>query len=634
MRKSTCAKGLCLLLLTSLTLTSRAEAQDEMVDFDSDRWQLVNAQITNHLGRECLMGTAILQDVEFENGVIEVDIAVDGSRSYPGIVFRMQSNKHHERFYVRPHRAGLYPDALQYTPVINGVAGWQLYNGEGFTAAANIPAGEWIHMKLEVSGSQARVYLGGSEEPGLLIHELKHGASKGAIGVLGPDDGSACFSNFRYRLDDNLEFDRVGPVEEAPGIVTQWDISRPYKAERVNRDRYPSFYAIFGANWQAVAAEPTGLVDLARYAERSEGGSDLVLARTKVYSDRKQDVTFSFGYSDEIDLFLNGRKVFAANSSYQHRDPSFLGIVGLNDAITMPLERGINEIFAMVTETFGGWGLMGRFDEELDLPVKEHHRTNLIWQTPDVLLTPETVLWDPQRHVLYVSNFDVRFQATEDRTGYISKLDLDGEIQEQQWITDLDAPTGMAVHGDRLYVVERGFLAEIDIGRGEVIARYELPGAVFPNDVVVDQDGSIYVSDTSPNGKIFRLEDGDVEVWLTGEEVNRVNGLFIHDGELLMGSSGDGFLKAVNLSDKSVRNVVCLGAGIIDGIRVTEEGNYLVSHWGGQVYEVSPSGEVVELLDTMGQKLNVADFEFLPDRNLLLAPTYMGNRVSAYSVRP
>jgi sugar lactone lactonase YvrE len=179
--------------------------------------------------------------------------------------------------------------------------------------------------------------------------------------------------------------------------------------------------------------------------------------------------------------------------------------------------------------------------------------------------------------------------------------------------------------------VERGFLAEMDIGRGEVTARYELPGAVFPNDVAVDQDGKIYVSDTAANGKIFRLEDGAVEV--AGEEVNRVNGLFIHDGELLMGSSGDGFLKAVNLNDKSIRNVVCLGAGIIDGIRVTAAGNYLVSHWEGQVYEITPSGEVVEVLDVMGEKLNVADFEFLPDRNMLLVPTYMGNRVSAYSVR-
>ena len=66
----------------------------------------------------------------------------------------------------------------------------------------------------------------------------------------------------------------------------------------------------------------------------------------------------------------------------------------------------------------------------------------------------------------------------------------------------------------------------------------------------------------------------------------------------------------------------------------TREGDYLVSHWEGQVYEVSPSGEVVEVLDTMGKKLNVADFEFLPEKNLLLVPTYMGNRVAAFSVRP
>jgi len=51
----------------------------------------------------------------------------------------MESEQDHERVYLRPHRAGLYPDALQYTPTFNGLAGWQLYNGDGCTALVTLP---------------------------------------------------------------------------------------------------------------------------------------------------------------------------------------------------------------------------------------------------------------------------------------------------------------------------------------------------------------------------------------------------------------------------------------------------------------------------------------------------------------
>jgi len=94
---------------------------------------LQNAQIVEHMDRKCLIGSAFLKDVEFENGVIEVDIAVDGSRSYPGVIFRMESEGNYERFYIRPHRPDFYSDNLQYVPAFNGIDGWQLYNGEGYT---------------------------------------------------------------------------------------------------------------------------------------------------------------------------------------------------------------------------------------------------------------------------------------------------------------------------------------------------------------------------------------------------------------------------------------------------------------------------------------------------------------------
>ena len=108
--------------------------------------------------------------------------------------------------------------------------------------------------------------------------------------------------------------------------------------------------------------------------------------------------------------------------------------------------------------------------------------------------------------------------------------------------------------------------------------------------------------------------------------------LELHDDELLVGNTGDGKLKAVNLTDKSIRTVTSLGVGVVDGIRVDNRGNYLVSHWEGQTYVISLSGDVIEIIHTLYDGVNSADFEYIRERNLLIIPTFADNRVMAYRV--
>ncbi len=621
--------------LAILLYATGAVAQGEAVPFDSERWHVVGGELREHQGRQCFAGAAYLNDVAVENGVIEVDVAVDGSRSYPGIIFRMQSEENYERLYIRPHRSPLYPDAVQYTPVINRVAGWQLYNGEGFTAEAEIPENEWLHLRLEFKGTQARFFLNDMEEPALLIHELKHGVSSGGVGVLGPADETACFSDFRFRTDDDLAFGEPPAVETPPGTITDWEISRTYPAERVPRDGYPHFYSIFYAGWQKVMPEASGLVDIARYVTRENQEGDLVLARTVFRSDGGEEIKLSFGYSDEVDLFFNGVKIFSGKSGYRHRDPSFLGVVGPFDAVHVRTERGLNEIFMMVTETFGGWGFMMQADGELEPPIREHDRATKVWETPQIFLTPESVQYDPEREVLYVSNFDNQYAQRSEPSGYISRLSLTGEVLEQKWVEGLHAPTGLGILDDRLWVTERGNLTEIELGTGRIVNRYPIPDVDFPNDLAIDSEGNIYISDTRPtahmDSRIYRFKDGEFEVWLN-DEIFRANGLFIQGEHLLVGNTGDGKLKAVHLKDKTVSEIASLGVGVVDGIRVDNRGNYLVSHWEGQTYVVAPDGEVVEILDTSYDGANAADFEYIRERNLLIIPTFVDNRVVAYRV--
>jgi hypothetical protein len=118
------------LVVAALALAAGVEAQT--IPFTADRWDLAGARVVEHLGRQALTGTALLRDAVFENGVIEVDVAMrGGARGYPGVLFRVLSDTEHERVYLRPHRAPLYSDAVQYVAAFHGIDSWQLYNGTG-----------------------------------------------------------------------------------------------------------------------------------------------------------------------------------------------------------------------------------------------------------------------------------------------------------------------------------------------------------------------------------------------------------------------------------------------------------------------------------------------------------------------
>jgi len=624
------------LVAVALFLMGAPAAPQAVIPFDSPRWDHLDSRTAEHLGRSSMQGMAMLRGAAFRDGVIEFDVAVDGRRSYPGVLFRMQGMDTWEHVYVRPHRAGLYPDAVQYTPEMNGISSWQLYNGDGYTAGTTLATGVWVPVRIEVKGSQARVFIGSSGAPTLEIHHLELEAGAGAIALTGPRDGSAWFSNFRFHEDSTLTFEAPPPVKPAAGAIRDWWISKVYPSERVVKDRYPHFYSIFGAGWRPLTAAPSGLLDISRVTGRAnpeDPAGDLVLARTFIEADEARDVTLTFGYSDDVELYVNGRHLFSGRSGYQYRDPSFLGILGPFDDVHVRLEKGLNEIFLMVTERFGGWGFNVRADTVLTPKRVAHERATLLWQTRAELLTPESAVYDPRRDVVYVSSFDNQYEQKDGPTGYVTKLSLDGEILNKEWVSGLNAPTGMAIWHDTLFVAERKDMAAIDLATGTVAGRWPIPDVEFPNDLVIDSTGAVYISDTRtsnwPDSRIYRFRNGTFDVF-ANEGISRANGLWIRDGYLLVGSSGDGHLKRVRLTDGRVEPVIALGAGIIDGIRVDESGDYLVSHWEGQVYVISPSGKIVEVLDDLPAGLNTADFEYLPERHLLIVPTFMGNSVVAY----
>src|SRR5262245_45148790 len=131
----------------------------------------------------------------------------------------------------------------------------------------------------------------------------------------------------------------------------------------------------------------------------------------------------------------------------------------------------------------------------------------LLWETKG-LAQPESVVKDPATGAIYISNIAGAVMQ-KDGNGFISRLKPDGTIIERQWVKGLNAPTGLALRDRTLYVADVDELVEINAASAEILNRYPAKGAIFLNDVAVDQDGTVYVSDT-PMNPIWRRRDGQV----------------------------------------------------------------------------------------------------------------------------
>ncbi|MCD4747081.1 MAG: SMP-30/gluconolactonase/LRE family protein [Bacteroidales bacterium] len=615
-------------ILSILLIPICVHAQNDIIPFNSDNWQIFSGKLEEHLGRQSLSGSAMLKDVEFEDGIIEFDIAVTGQRSYPGIRFRAQSRANAENIYIRPHIIGVSQDALQYTPIFNNEACWQLYNGDGFTTGIDMPENEWVHVKIEVSGSQARVYIGNTKNPTLKIEYLKHGKSKGGIALISPANGSAHFSNFKINSTAKLNFNPPLKEETPPGMITDWEISQPFKYSKIDLEKNPIQQGLTDIKWQKVNCEESGLVNISRNIQRRGREPDFIFARTFLESDKTEIKELKFGYSDYIVIFLNGELLFSGSSPYQGRGTAFLGIIGLYDAVMLPLKKGQNELLLIVGETFGGWGFMCQDGKA----VYQDRNLKKLWETERVFTTSESVLYDPKREVLYVTNFDQFNMGNPRAQQFISKVSLDGEIEDLKWVDSLNNPLGITIHNDRLFVTERKAIAEIDLDKGEVIKRYPIPGSVFLNDIAIDDSGKIYITDSRKN-VIWRYSDGAAEEWLTGDEVIDPNVLYVQGDILFFGNSGDQSLKSVNLLDKSIKTIAKFETGFIDGFRIDNNGNYLVSLWRGKLFRVTPQGEVTKILDTTTPGYYSADFEYIKEKKMLIIPTFFGNTLTAYGIK-
>ncbi len=235
----------------------------------------------------------------------------------------------------------------------------------------------------------------------------------------------------------------------------------------------------------------------------------------------------------------------------------------------------------------------------------------------------EAVRHDPTADVYLVAN--INGDPTEkDDNGFIARVSPDGEITDLRWIDgeagdfELNAPKGMAIKGDTLFVADIDVVRAFDRESGAHIEDRPVDGAQFLNDIAIDGAGSLWVTDTF-RMSLHRMDGMSAETIVEGEDFGQPNGVDIHGDGLAVLLWGGG-TKHVDPTTGAVGDMPAPEGEQLDGIVMMDDGSYLVSSWDlVGVVRVASDGTVTEVA---GDIPEAADIGFDFARNRLLVPTF------------
>lgn len=254
------------------------------------------------------------------------------------------------------------------------------------------------------------------------------------------------------------------------------------------------------------------------------------------------------------------------------------------------------------------------------------HQLIRLWETDTTLKTPESVLYDAGNKVLYVANIDGEPWG-RDGKGSIGKVGLDGKIIATDWVTGFNCAKGMGLHKGLLYVADLYCVKVIDTKKGMIVDSILVENGQGLNDLAVDKDGILYVTDSRAK-KLYRIENKKPVLLL--DSLKGPNGIMKNKDGLFLLDAGS--LYKVN-DDKSLVKMAEGMEGGTDGVENISGRDYIVSCWAGTIYYISQDGSKQLLLDTRAEKKNTADIGIDPEAKIIYVPTFFKNSVVAYEVK-
>jgi hypothetical protein len=264
-------------------------------------------------------------------------------------------------------------------------------------------------------------------------------------------------------------------------------------------------------------------------------------------------------------------------------------------------------------------------------------------------LAPASALHDSTQDIYFVSNINGSPTAKDDN-GFISRVRPDGAVENLKFIeggrggVTLNAPKGLALEGDTLWVADIDVVRAFDAKTGALIDTVSLTkqGAVFLKDIVVGLSGALYITDTGIRfddvgnvlhpgpDRVFRVgPDRAVTQAIRGDTLGRPNGIAVDPvgKRFIIVEFGGRYVLGWKPGDKAP-SVVAKGPGEFDGVVVTA-GRILVSSWADSSVSSYETGQEVKLISGIP---GPADIGYDAKRNRLLIPVVPGNRLEIWQL--
>lgn len=222
---------------------------------------------------------------------------------------------------------------------------------------------------------------------------------------------------------------------------------------------------------------------------------------------------------------------------------------------------------------------------------------------------PESIHADLANDRIFVSNI-AGFGPDTGADGYLSVIDLSGNLVTEKWVEGLTDPKGIGTDGTLLYVGDAPGIQVVDPATATLVETIAVEGAAVLNDVTADDAGTIYVTDTGTGG-VVKLADGTASWLVAPGTISRPNGIFWDNGTLYVGSFGEtnpddpearlpGGLYTIDATTGDVTAIeATAGTAMVDGI--ARIGDYLL-------YNDNPTGAVFAV-DGAGSLHNLGEMQ-------------------------
>ncbi|OLF75418.1 hypothetical protein AWH62_06255 [Maricaulis sp. W15] len=247
---------------------------------------------------------------------------------------------------------------------------------------------------------------------------------------------------------------------------------------------------------------------------------------------------------------------------------------------------------------------------------------------------PEAVHVPLGSDLAYIGNQSGEGEETDPPgLGYISRLNLVSGEWQARWADGFDDPLGIISQDGHLYMVDAGqHVIRLDQETGAELDRWTLErDGIFLNDIAIDPDGRIWVTDTR-GGALYELVDGRWRQLFSGDPFTGANGVEFVDGWIyVVCSSGVGNLIRIQ-PDTLEHTLLVSGEGSLDGVVTDGRGGLVLSDLRGRLLHWSEAGGITVLDEFAGEEIMLNSIGGTADGRFIFAPHWASSQLSAYAL--